>query len=111
MPKARPPPDRREKDREERLRLEEARLEKERFELEKVRLELEKERETLRNLREMKPKPASPAEAPAAGEFVFSTSEIEAESPLTTAAEGAQTAEIYDTAASLAPNYPERQAA
>jgi hypothetical protein len=103
-----------EKDREERLRLEEARLEKDRFELEKARFELEKARleleiecQKLRNVREIKSKPANSVEAPVAREFVFSISEIESETPR----EAAQTTEIYDTGAALASNCPEKQAA
>ena len=100
-----------EKDREERTRLEEARLEKERLELEKTRLELEKERETLRNLHEMKPKPANSAEEPAAREFVFSTLKIESEAPVGPVTEGAKTAEISGRAAVVGPNFPEKRAA
>ncbi len=100
-----------EKDRNERARPEEARLEKERLELEKARFDLEKERETLRNLYEMKQKPADPVEEPAAREFVFSTSKIAPESAGLPAAEGDQIDKNYDRVAALAANYPEKQAA
>jgi hypothetical protein len=107
-----------EKDRQERIRLEESRLEKERLELEKERLELEKARlelgkvrEPLRNLHEMRPKPPSPVEASAAGEFVFSSPEIDPEARCVARAERAQTAEIYETAAPATPTSPEKQAA
>jgi hypothetical protein len=91
-----------EKDREERARLEQTRLEQAR---------LEKERETPRNLHEIKPKQANSAKEPAAREFVFSTSEIESQSPHKPAAEGAQTTGIYGPAATRGPNFFEKRAA
>ena len=72
---------------------------------------LEKEHKTLRNLHEMKPKPADPAGEPAAGEFVFSTSEIEPETLRMPVPEGTQTAGIGDSGATLVPNFPGKVAA
>ena len=71
-------------------------------------------REPLRNLHEMRPKPANPVEASAAGEFVFSSPEIDPEARCVAPAERAQTTEIYETAALAAtpiPNFPGKVAA